>query len=122
MKELSDRDIVELMKRVGAVRPSERETARALRLARRAILWKTTMRWTMRGSIAAAILIVAVVGMMAFTQQRAMAALIEAARKSKAYSGWVHEKRVTAGVPGYVITHFNNESGAWVSQVVDEDG
>src|SRR4051812_10614357 len=124
MKQWSDRDIIELMKKVGAVSPTEQETSRALRLARRAILWRTTMKWTLRGSVAAGIVIAIVLGVMTLTQQNATAAeaLIQATQKSKAYSGWVHQKLITAGVKGYAMTHFNNETGAWASQVVDGDG
>ncbi len=82
------------------------------------------MRWTLRGSVAAGIVIAVVLGVMTLTQQKATAAeqLIAMTQKSKAYSGWVHEQIVTQGAPGASYTHFNNETGQWAWQLTDDKG
>ncbi len=79
------------------------------------------MRWVTTGGIAAALALTAGLLVMNATSQTVTAAeaLTQAAQTSKSYKGWVHTRNTVAGEDpnNYCVTHFNNETGAWVSEV-----
>src|SRR5207244_3497480 len=42
--------------------------------------------------------------------------LLQVAEASKGYKGWVHQRHGDASAKDYLVTHFNNDTGAWVSE------
>jgi hypothetical protein len=122
--ELDDRDILRSLRGLGELQPDAADTREVVRSAQRAVGRRTRIaRWVV-GVSAAAAGVALVVGLAMLSVSggtaRAAEALADAARSSKGYKGWVHAT-MGEGRPQWGVTHFNNDSGMWATEVHDGD-
>jgi hypothetical protein len=123
MNELNEKDILRVMGGLRAVAPAAGESRRVMGVARGKLLRRRIMKWTMASGVAAAIVVGVVLGVMSWTGRTATPAegVVQATQASRAYRGWVHMRSDYPGQKISMGTHFNTETGTWISDIRNGD-